>query len=180
MAIREITIRAYEDRDLPTLRELTVEAFENVSIDRNIERQFGVIQGHDWRWRKARHVDHDVARDPRGTFVAEVSGQVVGYISTWIDQPAGIGNIPNLAVRADMRGAGIGRQLIEHALDHFRRHGIRHARIETLEQNPVGQRLYPACGFREVARQIHYCIDLDEAERPSAGTGERGPGERGT
>jgi hypothetical protein len=34
------------------------------------------------------------------------------------------------------------------------------AKIETLEQNPIGRRLYPALGFREVARQIHYAMPL--------------------
>lgn len=155
-------IRLYDPADLPRLRELTVEAFENVSIDRNIETHFGLIAGHDWRWRKARHVDQDVERDPCGTFVADQDGEVVGYISTWIDQEAGLGNIPNLAVRADLRGQGLGRRLIQRALDHFRTQGIRYARIETLAQNAIGQHLYPSCGFREVARQVHYCLDLEQ------------------
>ena len=36
------------------------------------------------------------------------------------------------------------------------------AKIETLEQNAVGQALYPRAGFKEVARQIHYAMRLDE------------------
>ena len=36
------------------------------------------------------------------------------------------------------------------------------AKIETLDQNPVGQALYPSLGFTEVARQIHYAMRLDE------------------
>jgi hypothetical protein len=35
------------------------------------------------------------------------------------------------------------------------------AKIETLDQNPVGQALYPSLGFKEVARQIHYAMRLD-------------------
>ena len=35
------------------------------------------------------------------------------------------------------------------------------AKIETLEQNPIGQTLYPSLGFQEVARQIHYAMRLD-------------------
>ena len=34
------------------------------------------------------------------------------------------------------------------------------AKIETLDQNPIGQKLYPSLGFREVARQIHYAMRL--------------------
>ena len=39
--------------------------------------------------------------------------------------------------------------------------GMSVAKIETLEQNPIGQTLYPSLGFVEVARQIHYALRLD-------------------
>ena len=153
-------IRPYRTGDLPQLQQITVEAFQGVSIDQGIDREFGSLNGRDWRWRKARHVADDVARDPAGVFVAEWEGVVVGYVSTWIDSEAGLGNIPNLAVDASYRNHGIGRQLLEYALDHFRSRGVGHAKIETLEQNAIGQHLYPSLGFREVARQIHYCAKL--------------------
>ena len=155
-------IRTYRDDDLPHLQAITVEAFEPVSIDRNIEEQVGVpINGRDWKHRKAKHIALDAKRDPNGLFVAEQDGEIVGYITTWHDKEDGVGNIPNLAVKSGLRGQGIGRQLIQHALDYFRSLGLKYARIETLDQNPVGQNLYPAMGFKEVARQIHYGMPLD-------------------
>jgi ribosomal protein S18 acetylase RimI-like enzyme len=57
---------------------------------------------------------------------------------------------------AEFRGQGLGRRLIEHALDYFRREGLAYAMIETMAQNEAGQHLYPACGFVEVARQVHF------------------------
>jgi ribosomal protein S18 acetylase RimI-like enzyme len=153
-------IRAFRPQDLPTLKQITVEAFHGVSIDQGIEREFGLVNGHDWKWRKARHLDDDAVREPAGIFVAEDDGRIVGYITTWCDREAGLGHIPNLALVPDYRGRGLGRRLIEHALDHFRRVGLTHARIETLEQNAVGNHLYPSLGFREVARQVHFCADL--------------------
>lgn len=155
-----LDIRRYRPTDLEAIKRLTVEAFDGVSIDRNIEDQFGTINNHDWRWRKARHIDLDLARDTDGVFVAEIDGQVVGYITTFRDRDAGMGLIPNLAVDAGQRGRGIGRKLIEYALQDFREEGLTHAKIETLDQNVVGQTLYPSLGFREVARQIHYCLAL--------------------
>jgi ribosomal protein S18 acetylase RimI-like enzyme len=153
-------IRTFRPGDLPALKAITVAAFDGVSIDQGIEREFGLVSGHDWRWRKARHLDDDAARDPQGIFVAEHAGQVVGYITTWQDREAGIGHIPNLAITADFRGHGLGRQLIEHALSHFRACGLSHAKIETLVQNEVGNHLYRSLGFREVARQIHFVAEL--------------------
>lgn len=158
-------IRRYRPGDLEALRRLTVDAFQGVSIDQNIEKQFGPINGHDWRWRKARQIDDDVAVHAEGVFVAEEGDEVVGYVTTRVDIEAGIGSIPNLVVAAGVRNSGLGRRLIEHALAYFRGLGLTHARIETLDQNPVGQHLYPSCGFREVARQIHYLMDLNS--RPS-------------
>jgi ribosomal protein S18 acetylase RimI-like enzyme len=155
-------IRPFHDDDLPRLKVLTVEAFEPVSIDRNIEQQVGgPLNGRDWRWRKAKHVEEDVQRDRDGCFVAHVGDAIIGYITTWNDPEAGVGYIPNLAVDAEYRGQGIGRQLIEHALAYFRSLGLPYARIETLEQNPIGQKLYPDLGFQEVARQIHFGMRLD-------------------
>src|SRR5262245_19644138 len=154
-------IRTYRPDDLPLLKALTVEAFDGVSIDQGMERVFGPIRGHDWRWRKARHLDDDVRRDAGGVFVLEEGGRILGYITTWCDAEAGIGHIPNLVVVAEARGRGLGRQLIEHALEHFRGRGLSHAKIETLEQNEIGRHLYPSLGFREVARQIHFLADLN-------------------
>jgi ribosomal protein S18 acetylase RimI-like enzyme len=59
-----------------------------------------------------------------------------------------------------MRARALGRQLIEHALEYFRAQGLAYAVIETMAQNPVGQHLYPACGFVEIARQVHFARKL--------------------
>jgi ribosomal protein S18 acetylase RimI-like enzyme len=58
------------------------------------------------------------------------------------------------------QGKGLGRALLQHAIDFFRRSGMEVAKIETLEQNPIGQQLYPSLGFKEVARQIHFAMRL--------------------
>ena len=73
-----------------------------------------------------------------------------------------IGWIPNLAVDPSHQGKGLGRALLLHALDFFRRSGSQVAKIETLEQNALGQSLYASLGFKEVARQIHYALRLEE------------------
>ncbi len=154
-------IRIYRSSDLDELRLMTIEGFDGIAIDQNIENAFGVMQERDWKWRKARHVDEDVAANPAGIFVADDGeGRVLGYISTRLDREAGKGRIPNLVVDATARGQGIGRQLIEHALDYFRREGMSFVMIETMVNNPVGQHLYPSCGFVETGRQIHYAMKL--------------------
>jgi ribosomal protein S18 acetylase RimI-like enzyme len=154
-------IRPYRPEEREILKDITARTFEEVSIDRNIEKQFGLLNGTDWAWRKRRHIDGDCDAQPDGILVAEQDGRIVGYITTRFDRDAQVGLIPNLAVEPEFQGRGIGRQLIEAALDLFRRNGLKYAKIETLDQNPVGQHLYPRCGFKEVARQVHYFMELE-------------------
>lgn len=153
-------IRLYQSSDLETLRRITVEGFEGIAIDQNVEIALGELAGHDWRWRKARHVNDDVESNPAGIFVAQIDDEVVGYISTRLDRESGKGRIPNLAVDSRFRGHGAGRALIEHALDYLRLEGMSFAMIETMVNNPVGQHLYPSCGFVEAGRQIHFAKKL--------------------
>jgi ribosomal protein S18 acetylase RimI-like enzyme len=158
-----ITIRPYREDDRPALRDLTVAAFDGVSIDQNIDRVLGPVAGRDWRWRKARHVDEDIDIEGGEIAVAEDdgTGEAVGYVTMKFDPETRVGWIHNLAVAGGRRGAGLGRRLLEHALARFRAEGMTVAKIETLEQNPVGRHLYPSVGFIEVARQIHYAMRLD-------------------
>jgi ribosomal protein S18 acetylase RimI-like enzyme len=153
-------IRKYQPDDLETLKTITVICFDGVSMDQNIERRFGLIDGKDWRYRKARHIEDDVTANADGVFVAEVDGQVVGYVSTRIDHATQIGGIPNFSVLPAYRNQGIGRRLLETAVAYLREQGMLYARIETLEQNPIGQHLYPSVGFQEFARQIHFIMPL--------------------
>ena len=70
-------IRPFRSADLERIRQITVESFEGVSIDRNIEAQFGQVAGRDWRERKARDVMVDCEVNPEGVFVAEIDGEQI-------------------------------------------------------------------------------------------------------
>lgn len=155
-----LNIRLARDRDLSEVTRITLESFEGIAIDQQVEQRVGLVNGHDWRWRKARQLGEDFAANPAGCFVAEEVGKILGYITTREDRAAGRGRIPNLAVDAAARGRGLGRQLVEHAVAHLRREGLSFVMIETMANNPIGQRLYPSCGFEEVGRQIHFVRKL--------------------
>jgi hypothetical protein len=61
-------IRDYRPGDLETIKRLTTESFRGVTLEENVENALGLLRGHDWRWRKARHIDDDVAMNPGGIF----------------------------------------------------------------------------------------------------------------
>ncbi len=153
-------LRPYQPADLEAMQRITAEGFEGTAIEQHVERLCGEVNGHDWRWRKARQVEEECRVNPEGVFVVEEEGRVLGYVTTLVDRESGKGRIPNLAVDAAAQGRGIGRRLIEHALDYFRAEGLAVAAIETMANNPAGQHLYPSCGFVEIARQIHYAMKL--------------------
>lgn len=155
-----VVIRPYQAGDLEALRHITIASFDGVSFDQIVESKFGLLNGHDWRWRKGRQIEDDVHSNPDGVFVAQADGKIVGYITTQLDRPAGKARIPNLAIAAGARGQGLGRRLIEHALEYLRAEGLAYAMIETMAGNDVGEHLYPSCGFIEIGRQIHFAIPL--------------------
>lgn len=153
-------IRPYRVSDLPHLRRITVESFGSVALEQMLEHKFGVWGGLDWKARKADHIDDDVAACPEGCFVAERGEEILGYITMRIDRANLRGRIPNMAVVESARGLGLGRRLIQHALDFMRDEGLKLAQIETMASNAIGQHLYPSCGFEEVGRQVHYAMRL--------------------
>jgi ribosomal protein S18 acetylase RimI-like enzyme len=156
----EVLIRPYVKSDFVVLQRILIDAFEGVSIDHAIELLIGEIEGFGWKYRKGRDLAVDIDRDIEGLLVADICGQPVGFISTWQDKEAGIGHIPNLAVASEHRGKGIGRKLIEAAIERFHKSGLAAAKIETLLQNKRANALYTSEGFVEVARQLHLVRDL--------------------
>ena len=153
-------IRRYEEADREPIKAITAICFEGVSIDYGIEAKYGPIGGKDWRWRKVRHIDDDIAANAEGIFVAVENGEVIGYVTSRVDHDSKIGWIPNLAVLPEYQQHGIGKDLIETALIYIAEAGMLYTRIETLAHNTVGQHFYPSMGFEEVARQIHYIMPL--------------------
>ncbi|MBM4041426.1 MAG: GNAT family N-acetyltransferase [Planctomycetes bacterium] len=157
-------IRPFRPTDRDELIKVTVRAFDGVSIDQNIENLYGVVHGVRWQERKGRHVENDIAVNPAGIFVFEDQGRIAGFISCRFDRQTLIGSVPNLAVHPGHQGKGIGKRLIAAGLAYLRSLGMKFVRIETLEQNRRCVALYPRLGFREVARQIHYILPLDERQ----------------
>lgn len=158
-------IRLFQESDREQLKAITADVFGPAAVDYYLELRFGVVQGRDWRWRKVRHIDDDIRNNTGGIFVYDdgegpLDRRVAGYITVMLDREAGIGRIPNVAVAAHAQSRGIGRALVEHALEYLRSEGMLLARVETLEGNAVGKYLYPALGFEEVVRQIYYVAQL--------------------
>ena len=89
-----------------------------------------------------------------------MADKVRGYVTILLDHDAKIGVISNLAVAKNASNQGIGRRLLQEGKQAMRKAGMEIARIETLEQNPIGKHLYPQVGFRKFATQHYFALDL--------------------
>lgn len=159
--LKELRIRHYDPSDEARVKELTINAFNGVSIEHNIENAWPDLLPIPWGERKWPMVEMDLTDHPQECFVVEHAGEVIGYATTRINRRNSVGQIPDMAVDETFRGKGIGRKLLEHCLQYFRDQNLTLARIETLDQNPIGRHLYPDLGFKEVAQQIFYAMPLE-------------------
>jgi ribosomal protein S18 acetylase RimI-like enzyme len=90
-------------------------------------------------------------------FVAEVSGQVVGFVCVWAkvqpeepdDDPSEYAFVSDLVVLPGHRRRGVGRELLAMAERYARSRGARSLRIGVLARNTTARHLYGSAGFSD-------------------------------
>ena len=95
------------------------------------------------------------------SFTADLDGRPAGWVC-YGPAPCALGtwDIYWIAVDPRRQSRGLGKALMQAALEYLKAAGMAAAKIETLEQNQVGRKFYPSVGFVEIARQIHYVKQL--------------------
>ncbi len=83
--------------------------------------------------------------DPRSAFAAEVDGELAGsnFATTW----GSIGFFGPLTSHPKFWNTGVGKHLIEPAMDLFAKRGVQHAGLFTFAQSPKHLALYQKFGF---------------------------------
>lgn len=92
----------------------------------------------------------DASRDR--VFVAEHLGTFLGSVAMK-GRPKKTSQLRFLLVEPEARGRGIGRALVEHAIDHARRAGDRRVVLDTASDLAAARRLYERAGFRRIASE---------------------------
>ena len=87
--------------------------------------------------------------------VAVVGADVVGGYAVLL-RATDTCELANLAVAREMRGHGIGRRLLNAAIDGARANAASDILLEVRASNYTAQALYASAGFREVARRRRY------------------------
>lgn len=72
--------------------------------------------------------------------------------------------ISTVAVRPECRGRGVGRALMEHALERARRLGRREVLLEVLADNEAAVHLYRSLGMQEYDRRLTYTKRLNHSD----------------
>ncbi|MFO7304967.1 MAG: ribosomal protein S18-alanine N-acetyltransferase [Gammaproteobacteria bacterium] len=86
--------------------------------------------------------------------VVEVDGQVGGY--GIMSYGAGEAHILNICIRADLRGRGIGRKLMQYLLERARAERVHEVFLEVRPSNPVAIALYVSLGFTQIGTRKGY------------------------
>lgn len=128
-------IRPFTPHDLARLVELTIDTFRPY-FEESFRPAVGDViftnQHGDWRGDYRTQVaELHVPGEHKHVAVAEVDGDIAGYVAWSVDPARRNGGISHLAVAAGQRRAGAGRELCEHAFAAMRTAGAEVVEIGT-------------------------------------------------
>jgi hypothetical protein len=98
---------------------------------------------------------------PLATWLIGYGNEFVGTVQG-LRAITGWGAIQNLGVVAGHRGQGLGRQLMQRALEGFRAAGLPGAYLEVTAQNEPAVRLYRRLGFR-CRKTLYKTVEIPDA-----------------
>jgi ribosomal protein S18 acetylase RimI-like enzyme len=125
------------------IEELDIDSV--VGIDEKIHGQY---RPEVWE----RRIGYYLRRDPEGSMVAEVDGQVIGFMlgevrsgEFGLEEPTGW--IEVLGVDPDHRGKAVGRKMADAMLEHFRARGAKSVHTLVDEGREELQGFFQSLGF---------------------------------
>jgi [ribosomal protein S18]-alanine N-acetyltransferase len=125
--------------------QLQLRPFSHGDLDRIME-----IEGHSFKVEAyPRTRFEEIYREhAEGFYVAEIFGEVIGYVIGPISDDTG--ELNSLAVDARFRDLGIARRLVELILEGFRAKGIKTCSLKVRTTNEYAVHLYKSIGFHIV------------------------------
>ncbi len=99
-------------------------------------------------------------------FVAEAEGALVGFLAGWVRTlPPYLGGYPvgfisDVYVSEEYRGVGVGRTLLEHAIEFFAAQKINRVELHVLALNENARSFYRNLGWKEELVQMVWQVDF--------------------
>jgi ribosomal protein S18 acetylase RimI-like enzyme len=151
-----VTIRDARKSDLELLRRLRDE----------FQQELGKPPFFDEPWETvAEEVEETIADGV--ALIAEDEGTPVGYaLASVVPQTPVRGHLYDLYVNPDVRGRGVGRELIAAVAEHLKGRGVTHLSLDVALTNDSARRLYERLGFRSY--DVLMAVDLDQLEQELA------------
>jgi ribosomal protein S18 acetylase RimI-like enzyme len=100
-------------------------------------------------------------RNPGFSFVCEMDGRLVGTILCGHDGRRGY--VYHTAVHPELRGRGIGRELVSRSLAKLREAGITKCHLFVLEDNEIGARFWRGAGWQKRSGFFVYSAEIEAA-----------------
>lgn len=147
----DVVVRGYRDEDYPACRSLWVELTEH---HRRIYDD-ATIGGED----PGAGLDRYLATPERvASWVAEAAGRVVGL--TGLFDHGSSGEVEPVVVTESLRGAGIGRQLLDRVVEEATRRQHEYLAIRPVARNAAAIRRFHAAGFQTLGGHVDLTMDL--------------------
>jgi ribosomal protein S18 acetylase RimI-like enzyme len=156
-------VRRATPADLPgigRLGALLVKEHYDFDPQRFLAARLGTPEGYA-SFMSAQLEDEDKAvlvADDNGDMIGYAYAAVEGYDYMALRGPAGV--LHDIIVGPEHRGRGVGRLLLDAALEFFRSRGVPRVVLSTAEQNEAAQQLFAKMGFRRT--MIEMTLELDD------------------
>jgi len=116
--------------------------------------------------------EKDPGFDPVGMFIAELNGKAVGRVQAYVDRQREEkkGFVQGLGVVPKFRRRGIGRELMDKAIESLRKREMETAECWTRDDKPICKHIFESMGFKLIRIFSTMGRELDTI--PSAGENE--------
>jgi GNAT superfamily N-acetyltransferase len=135
-------IRAAHARDAERLGDINFVAFFGAAVSHGLPPAVSTPA------ESRRYVEHLATSDPLGGLVAEEDGRPIGFV--WVHVRGPVATIGPLAVEPQAQGRGVGRRLLERAIE-LAGQGVPQIRLVQESYDAASLGLYLRAGFRVVA-----------------------------
>ena len=153
-----LTFRPARENELQRAQELIVRSINDLT-----ERHgFGAMASV----RPAAFQHFSINDDPRGLWIAEDAGEIVGSAFSWVC--GDLWFLAELFIAPRMQGSGLGRELLRRTLEHADQSGAKTRALITFTFNTVSQGLYVRHGM--FPRLPLYMFNVDRKMIPIAGS----------
>ena len=154
-------MRPFEKRDYERVLQICIDAFtpHHHLLEKTLGREIFQLQYHDWREQYADYLGKLPGSDPAvKAYVAEVEGELVGFVVTIMDDRKKTGEIGLNAVAPGHQGRRIGRAMYEFALAELSKQGAQAAYVGTGADaaHAPARAAYEAVGFDKAIPALHY------------------------